>query len=152
MYYQPCTLKFWESAEAMLYEILHVKQIDGEPFRRWFMDEYFDLIVWIEKNGVISGFQLCYDKLGNQHALTWQRSKGYIHSRVDDGEGRPGKYKATPILICDGFFCKDKIARRFQNVCRTLAPEVAGLVYNKIIQYPGSGLSPKVSGGNRSAK
>ncbi len=119
----------------MLYEILNVRQIEGEPFRRWFMDEYFDLIVWLDDRNEISGFQLCYDRLKNQHALTWQRESGYQHSRVDDGEGRPGKYKATPILISDGFFPKDEIARRFCQVSRNLEKKVADLVYEKIVQY-----------------
>ncbi|MEE4358632.1 MAG: hypothetical protein V2I97_19345 [Desulfococcaceae bacterium] len=121
----------------MLYEILNVRQILGEPFRRWFVDEYFDLIVWMDKKAGICGFQLCYDKLKDQHALTWERKSGYRHSRVDDGEGRPGKYKATPILIADGIFFKEEIAANFQKVCGKIDPEVAELVYEKIMQYPG---------------
>jgi len=120
----------------MLYEIRNVRQIQGEPFRRWFVDEYFDLIIWIDDRKEISGFQICYDRLKNQHALTWQRNSGYQHSRVDDGEGRPGKYKATPILISDGFFSKNEVAARFQRVSQNLEKRVAELVYEKIMQYP----------------
>ena len=32
----------------MLSEDTHVRQIEGEPKRRWFSDYYFDLIVWLE--------------------------------------------------------------------------------------------------------
>ena len=32
--------------------------------RRWFMDSYFDLIVWYDDRGNATGFQLCYDKPG----------------------------------------------------------------------------------------
>jgi len=34
---------------VMLCEIKNVKQYDGEPQRRWFVDDYFDLIVWLSK-------------------------------------------------------------------------------------------------------
>ncbi len=41
----------------MLTESQHVRQIKHDPKRRWFSDDYFDLIVWIGKRGEIIGFQ-----------------------------------------------------------------------------------------------
>jgi len=32
----------------MLVEHAHVRQIHGEGYRRWFADDYFDLIVWYD--------------------------------------------------------------------------------------------------------
>jgi|SRR5208283_1134749 hypothetical protein len=83
----------------MLIECKKVQQIRGEPRRRWFFDDFFDLIVWFSKENFILGFQLCYDMAGNQRALTWKRPDAYFHQRIDDGERRPGKHKATPIKI-----------------------------------------------------
>lgn len=120
----------------MLYEINNVKQITGEPRRRWFVDDYFDLIVWLDEKNEISGFQLCYDKFRNQHALTWHKNSGYKHNRVDDGESRPGKYKAAPILVSNGVFLKNPLADLFKKASRELEENIANMVYEKIIQYP----------------
>ncbi len=60
----------------MLRELADVRQIPGEPRRRWFADDYFDLIVWFDKRGQIIGFQLCYDLPRDEHALTWHEEHG----------------------------------------------------------------------------
>ncbi|GBC63072.1 hypothetical protein DENIS_4061 [Desulfonema ishimotonii] len=124
----------------MLREIANVKQIEGEPRRRWFSNEYFDLIIWLDEAGDISGFQLCYNKTGDQHALTWHRASGYMHSRVDDGEDRPGKYKSSPILVnlChnDGRFLSEAVASHFQKTSWNLEKRIADLVYEKIVTSP----------------
>lgn len=107
----------------------------GEPLRRWFEDEYFDLLVWQLETGEIVGFQLSYDKSCDQHALTWQKQKGYIHNKVDDGESRPGRFKASPILLADGIFQNDKIAERFKRNSQEIDAAVASFVYNKLKAY-----------------
>ncbi len=119
----------------MLYEIQYVKQNPGEPRRRWFVDDYFDLIVWLDGKDDILGFQLCYDKLGDQHALTWHREKGYMHHQVDDGEGKPGKYKAIPVLVADGPLANEKLARIFNRHGQRLETRIYNLVYKKILAY-----------------
>ena len=96
----------------MLKELPEVRQVPEEPNRRWFSDDYFDLIVWLDHNGEITGFQLCYDIAGDEHALTWHEKTGFSHQRVDDGElQRP--YKATPILVADGSFDYAAISQSF---------------------------------------
>ncbi len=42
----------------MIVEKKDARQIENEGFRRWFTDDFFDLIVWYE-NKEITGFQLC---------------------------------------------------------------------------------------------
>jgi hypothetical protein len=123
-----------------MYEIFNVRQVDGEPRRRWFVDDFFDLIVWFDENDEITGFQLCYNKLKDQHALTWHKKIGYQHNLVDEGESRPGKHKACPILLQNGLFLKNEIALRFKKAGRNLEEKVAALVYDKINKY-----SPSVS-------
>ena len=46
----------------MLTEFKGVRQREEEGIRRWFFDDYFDLIIWYDNNHQIEGFQLCYDK------------------------------------------------------------------------------------------
>lgn len=118
-----------------LYEINDVRQIDGEPKRRWFYDDFFDLVLWLDDSGKILGFQLCYDKRRDQHALTWRADSGYLHNRVDDGESRPGKYKASPVLQPNGRFSKEGIAALFLRASRHLDRWIVEMVYEKIIQY-----------------
>ena len=97
----------------MLTEINNARQVEREPFRRWFTDEYFDLIVWQAPDADIIAFQLCYNKGQEERALTWRQSSGFTHKGVDDGEGRIGYHKMTPILIPDGNFERDSVLQRF---------------------------------------
>jgi len=120
----------------MLKELKDVTQIPGEAKRRWFADEFFDLIVWYGNNDVITGFQLCYDKGGDERAFTLRVSAS-THHRVDDGECKPTR-NATPILIPDGIFDHRTIADRFLIESKNLDSEVAGFVYEKIIESGGA--------------
>ena len=63
----------------MLWEYTKVNQIEGEPRRRWFADDFFDLIVWFDESEDIVGFQLCCDKSRQEKALTWLKHSGHIH-------------------------------------------------------------------------
>ena len=115
----------------------YVKQIPGEPRRRWFEDNYFDLLVWENESGQIVEFQLCYDKLHYQRSLIWNEKSGYLHNKVDDGENNPGKYKATPILVDDGIFDAETIAEKFKYKSKDIDTKVSTFVYNKIGEYHG---------------
>jgi len=115
----------------------YVRQIKGESKRRWFVDDYFDLLIWVNKNNEIIGFQLCYDKLGDQRALTWRKGSGYMHHHVDEGEGRPGKKKATPILDrVDRHFEREVIADAFKKESLKVEANVSTFIYERILQYP----------------
>ena len=117
----------------MLRELRDVRQIEGEHRRRWFLDAFFDLIVWFDDEGEIVGFQLCYDKEGHQRALTWKAPSHYTHTGVDDGENRPGKYKETPILVVDGVFDRATIGERFRRAATGIDPAIAELVHTKLL-------------------
>ncbi len=88
----------------MLVETKNLKQTEGQSRRRWFSDDYFDLIVWQDEKGGILRFELCYDKGVDEHVLVWNRQAGHKHLKVDDGEGLPGHYKMTPVYVSDGLF------------------------------------------------
>jgi hypothetical protein len=118
----------------MLREIRDVKQISGEPRRRWFSDENFDLIVWFEPEDRIIGFQLCYDKGIGQKALTWLKDDGYQHSRIDDGDN-PGKMKASPVLEADGCYDRERIGRRFLENKGDIPEKIANCIYRKMMNY-----------------
>ena len=120
----------------MLHEVSQVRQVVNENPRRWFSSSDMDLTVWFDKHGTISGFELCYDKEKNERAVRWLRDAGFIHERVDDGEGSPGRFKGTPILVPDGLFPAQVIAERFRGESSRIDQTIAVFVYGKLLEYP----------------
>ena len=99
----------------MLREIKRVRQSPGEPRRRWWQDAYFDLNVWYDDAGAIIGFQLCYDRLEDERALTVLPGKKLTHHRVDSGEGRASRAKGIPILTERAGRIPDDLLRQFHK-------------------------------------
>ena len=99
----------------MLSEIRNARQVEGEGFRRWFTDDYFDLIVWYGNDRRLIGFQLCYDKQERERALTWTLEHGFQHNRIDSGElsgescdgTRPPAARANSAAVNRGWWVKE---------------------------------------------
>ncbi|HOW89616.1 MAG TPA: hypothetical protein PL037_04985 [Elusimicrobiales bacterium] len=119
----------------MLREMKDVRQIPGDPPRRWFSDERFDLIVWFDPSGGMYGFQLCYDLKSKPRALTWLRDKGYRHDGIDGGEDRPGLHKSSPILVTDGSFNAAGVGDELERAGAALPPEIISPILAKVRQY-----------------
>ena len=119
----------------MLYEIKEVKQQPGEPVKRWFTDEYYDLFVWHDDREQISSFQLTYDKGHEERAVTWTRKGGFQHTGVDAGEDSPVESR-TPILVADGAFDSPAEAERFRRESAEMDPQVSRFVYSRLLRYP----------------
>jgi len=120
----------------MLQEVTHTRQIPDEPFRRWFRDSVFDLIIWYSPECTVIGFQLCYRNWSEEKALTWLKGEGFSHSRIDDGEARPDRHKMTPILIPDGVFDVEAVAARFEKAGAQIDPQIVDLVLRALHHYP----------------
>ncbi len=118
----------------MLKELQNIPDSD----RRWFSDDFFDLIVWYDAERRVSGFQLCYNLQGIEHALTWQDGKGTDHHRIDSGEASPLK-NMTPVLFPDGAVPYDELVRQFTD--RAAAIDAA--IYSLVIQKISEGLRAK---------
>lgn len=117
-------------------EDIHVRQIPGDRKRRWFSSNDFDLIVWLNDNGTFAGFELCYDKTRTEHSLAWRPPAGFAHMTVDEGEHRPGRYKATPVLVPDGQFDAPRIYSAFAKESHSLPKDVAAYVLQTLEQHP----------------
>lgn len=117
-------------------EIPNVRQIPGEPQRRWFSSRDFDLFVHCAADGRFTGFQLCYDKPHREHAIVYREADGFRHMAVDDGEQRPGRYKASPVLVGDGVFDAARIYAAFGAASASLPAEVAGYVRQALARHP----------------
>ena len=119
----------------MLIESKGVRQIPGEPKRRWFSDDSFELIVWFDELDKILSFQLCYDKEHNMRALTWKKPSTYLHHRVDEGEDHPLEPKASPILVADGKFDYKSVAKAFRRESKEINRRISDFVYRKLLAF-----------------
>ena len=119
----------------MLKEVTNVRQIEGEPFRRWFSDPQLDLFVWYDEQDEILRFQLCYDKGAGERALIWCRDNGFSHHGVDDGEGGIYEMKSTPILVADGVADTARIDAQFNERGQKLEHDLYEFVSTRIREY-----------------
>ena len=119
----------------MLYEINKIDQKEEPLKRRWFFDHQLDLLVWLDRNDEIHGFQLCYDKDDNSHALTWFEDKGFGHNKVDEADDSLGRWRGSPILVSDGVFEADRIAKIFREKSTNIEDRISRFVYEKIVEY-----------------
>jgi len=97
-------------------------------------DDYFDLIVWYADDDRIHGFQLCYDKRGDERALTWTGDKGFQHHRVDTGEVSAFG-NSTPILVSGGDFGGEVVAMEFERRSEQLSSGIRKLVLSKLEEF-----------------
>jgi hypothetical protein len=103
---------------AALREIRKVLQRPGEPRRRWFNCVDADLFVWTDRRGVC-GFEFCYDKGRDEHALLWRAGTGFSHTGIDAGEDKPTR-KRSPVAVAGERFDLADIARRFELLARAI--------------------------------
>jgi hypothetical protein len=104
---------------------------EGDLPRRFMSDDYFDLFVWYYPDERVHGFQLCYDKQGQERAVTWIRGKGLQHNRVDTGEALPTENRA-PVLISGGDFPKAKVIAEFDRRSVRLPPDLRRLILSTL--------------------
>jgi hypothetical protein len=117
----------------MLREIRNVAPgADGER-RRWFTSDYFDLFLFYGPNHV-KGFQLCYDKPGVEHALTWDGGASFRHHCVDQGDGRPTRNQAAIFGAALRAF-QEGVVARFREESESIDPQVRGLMLDRLDEY-----------------
>lgn len=70
--------------QEVLYSLIefdNVSQNEKDSIRRWFLDDFYDLIVWYDLNNNITGFQLCYGDKSDQKAITFSEGS-YSHRQI----------------------------------------------------------------------
>jgi hypothetical protein len=112
-------------------EISAVKQVPGEPFRRWFSSASMDLFVWTNDADEIVSYQLSYNKPRAEKALTWRAGQGFCHDDVDEGS-RPGKHPASPILLTDGYFDAEHVLAMFKENAASLDETLKAFIVSGI--------------------
>lgn len=133
-------LRFAAAARDPLVELVPVRQVPGEPRRRWFASADIDLIVWYGPDGAPVGFQLCYDKRESEHAITLWPSGGFVHMAVDDGETDSGnRHKGSPILVANGVVPVARIAGMVAAARDDLPEAVVAFVEDGIRRFAENG-------------
>lgn len=127
---------------SALKEYAGTRQIKGEPERRWFSTPELDLIVWVNEMKQPFAFQFCYDKLGREHALTWEPDSGYHLAAVDSGEERGLHHKGSPTLNSDESFDRDRVAGLFAAAAGELPAPITKLVAQVLAAWPHSPALP----------
>lgn len=117
-----------------LRELPRVRQVAGEPRRRWFHGHEMDLVLWEGENGEPVGFQLAYDKHRDEHSIAWHAGRGFTHYQVDDGEAQ-ALSKEAPLLFRDGAFPRDRVLEQFLAAAAALPPEIAGFVAGRLREF-----------------
>lgn len=120
----------------MLRELRDVRQVAGEPKRRWFFCNEIDLVVWEEENGDVCGFQLAYDKHEDERSFSWHKERGFAHYVVDDGEPF-ADVNDTPFLYADGPFGRDRVLELFLALAPEVPANIANFVETKLREYSG---------------
>ena len=118
----------------MLTEIGHVRQIQGDYFRRIFADRNLDIVIWYKPDKTIHGFQVSYDLARRERALTWTESRGFSHTRVDTGEDSPLSNR-SPVLIEDPDFDAARLWSAFDISAQNLPSREKRLMQRKLREY-----------------
>ncbi len=98
--------------------------------KRWFQDDYFDLMVWYDSSD-IAGFELCYDRIANEHVFMWWKDSGAAHYAVDSGSDTPLK-NMTPLYVSDGSVDARALLARFSESAQAIEPALSEFVSLKI--------------------
>jgi len=119
----------------MLRESTRVGQKEDGVFRRWFQDDFFDLIVWYRNDDLsVKGFQLCYDDTEDRYAITWHKEYGFSHDMIDESRFK-GSIPGSPVLVADGEIDFKKIIVEFRKRSHTIDTTVVELVIKTLNTY-----------------
>lgn len=119
-----------------LVENKNVRQRPDEGFRRWFLNDYLDLILWYESaRGELTGFQLCYSRHHDERAFTWQRNKRSSHFVSSGADERGMPWIATAILHGDAGPVPGEVLQRLQEEQGELETSLLRLVIDAAEDY-----------------
>ena len=112
---------------------------DGCLRRRHYLDDALELFVWLEAAGTIVSFQLCYDRLGRERAITWRVDGGFEHDSLDAGDETPTKNR-TPLAhpIADDIPFARLLAE-FDGRSGSMDVEIREAVRQRLLAELGSG-------------
>jgi hypothetical protein len=102
------------------------------------INEYFDIIFWYnKKNGNLIGFQICYNKRGNEKAFTWElKTKSHHFVNTDLSEGCSGRdTMMTAILKGDAGVIENEAVENLKKYAGELDTDLMNLILDKIQEF-----------------
>lgn len=113
-------------------EIEGVRQRPEEGFRRWFSNDYFDIVFWYEEEGgEMTGMQFCYGKPHSEKAFTWEKSSRSHHYVSEQRKGAA----ATGILRGDAGAIPQAVMKRFKEESKDIPEDLLAWIIQKILEY-----------------
>lgn len=110
----------------------NVRQRPEEGYRRWFLNNYFDVIVWYESaKGELLGFQLCYNRAVDERAFTWQKNKRSNHFVSSGSDERGTPWIATAVLHGDAGEIPKEVLSRLQEEQGELDEDLLTLIIDQ---------------------
>ena len=126
-------------SDGSIDQIIENKQVRQRPeegFRRWFMNRYFDIILWYDKpDGQLLGFQFCYGKPYDERAYTFATSftsHHFVSSHTTDFREHP---LATAVLKGDAGLIPEAVIEKFRDDSYNLDQDLLTLILDKIGEY-----------------
>ncbi|MFA7268925.1 MAG: hypothetical protein WC073_06250 [Sterolibacterium sp.] len=77
---------------------------------------------------------MAYDKHRDEHSISWDKERGFVHYVVDDGESVAG-VNSAPFLYTDGPFSRDRVLALFLDLSTDIPDDVAGFVEEKLREF-----------------
>lgn len=120
----------------MLREIRGIDQKSPGRLKRWFQDDYFDLIVWLDDARDVEQFQLCYARdTRRERVLDWRRGRGFQHLKTEQRLAeKPGRDDAWALQL-DGVLPYVALKERFAMAAARLPDALRAFIDDKIDAY-----------------
>ncbi len=120
----------------LLVENMNVRQREDEGYRKWFLNSFFEIILWYKANKKdFIGFQFCYSRNTNERAFTWTNE--YVSNRlVSDTFFEKGiSHMSTGVLKGEGGVISEEIINKFDLESEILGEEIKTFIIGKIRDY-----------------
>ena len=134
--------------KMLLHENKEVRQRPEEGYRRWFVNDYFDIILWYDhEGGELTGFQVCFSKNKDERAFSWQKNEYASSHYVSDPVRETGTSGlATNILYGYAGIIPGETIRRLKDEKGELDDEILSLILESIETYNGKQRNGSLSG------
>lgn len=124
----------------MLTEWKDVRQVPGQRRRRCFTDKTFELMLWLETDGSLYGFQLIYALPSRPlMAVTWTKDEGALFHEVHGGDrAGAGGWDAGRTLGAASIdeFDKPAVLEAFEASAGELPGEYYVFVRRQLVDHP----------------
>ncbi len=120
-----------------LKEDLEVRQRPEEGYRRWYFNDFFDVILWYtNKGGEIIGFQVCYEKnTTEEKAYTYEFSTQSHHFVSSLNQPISLGNLGSALLQGDAGKIPLAVIERLKEESGELSPDELSLIQNQMQKF-----------------